>query len=220
MLVVGVPTVDISTVRQGERISEVHDRESEALCAGMSVACVARMMKTAALAATAVVAMSGPASAGVYLGLGLGPKPMLDDAMDSVGAPSSRSLRGVVGARLANVSLEGAVNGFDLATQRSGGQTVYQASAALKLSIPIVSHIEAFGRGGLERTWLRMGEDPANLRGDGFLAGVGLELRLNLVVASTSIFADYTVHRTSLESTLEKFDSTWQMVGIGVTVGI
>jgi len=194
--------------------------EFEDLCGGMLVACLARMMKYAALTATTVVAMSGPASAGVYLGLGLGTKPMVDDAMENVGTPSSQSLRGLVGARLANVSLEGAVNGFGMATQRSGGHTVYQASAALKLSIPIVSQLEAFGRGGLERTWLNMGEDQANLRGDGFLAGVGLELRLNLVVASLSVFADYTVHRTSLESTLDKFDSTLQMVGVGVTMGI
>ena len=195
-------------------------RESEALCGGTLVAWLLRMMKRAALAAMTVLAMSGPASAGVYLGLGLGTKPMVDDAMESVGAPSSQSLRGLIGVRLANVSLEGAVNGFGLATQRSGGQTVYQASAAVKLSIPIVSQIEGFGRAGLERTWLHMGEDPANLRGDGFLAGVGLELRLNLVVVSASVFADYTVHRTSLESTLEKFDSTLQILGVGVMVGI
>ena len=72
------------------------------------------MKKHAALAITTVLAMSGPASAGVYLGLGLGTKPMIDDAMESVGTPSSQSLRGIVGARLANVSLEGAVNGFGI----------------------------------------------------------------------------------------------------------
>jgi hypothetical protein len=172
------------------------------------------------LAAIIVIAISSPASAGVYLGLGVGTKPVVNDAMADVSVPSGRSVRGLVGLRFANVAVEGAVNGFDVVTQRSGNQTVYQASAALKLSIPVVSHIEGFGRAGLERTWLNLDDDRYNLRGDGFLAGAGIELRLNAVIASMSVFVDYTVHHTSLESMVGKVDSTSQVLGVGVTVGL
>jgi len=174
----------------------------------------------ALLAATIAFSVSASASAGVYLGLGFGTKPNVNDAMENVGAPSGNSLRGLVGLRVANFSLEGAVNGFNVATQPNGKETVYQASAALKLSIPIVGPLEGFGRGGLERTWLNMDDDRYNLSGNGFLAAGGLELRLNAVIASMSVFVDYTVHHVNLESAVNKVDSTSQVLGLGLTVGI
>ena len=174
----------------------------------------------AILAATTVFATVGSASAGVYLGLGFGTRPSVNSAMENVGAPSGSSVRGLVGLRLANVSLEGAVNGFNVAPQPGGKETVYQASAALKLSIPIAGPLEGFGRAGLERTWLNLDDDRHDLSGNGFLAAGGLELRLNAVIASMSVFVDYTVHHVNLESALDKVDSTSQVLGLGVSVGI
>lgn len=182
--------------------------------------CRVHMKNCAILAVTAILGAPGAASAGVYLGLGVGTKPTVNDAMQDVGEPSSGSRLGVVGLRLANLSLEGAVGGFDMATQRGGDRTLYQASAALKLNLPVAGPVEGFARGGLERTWLDMGDDRYNLRGDGFLAGVGLELRWNLVLASVSVLVDYTIHRASLESEMNKVDLTSHVVGVGLQVGI
>ena len=178
------------------------------------------MTKCAVLTATLVIAISGPAWAGVYVGLGVGMKPVVNDAMADVAAPSGRSLRGLLGLRLANLAVEGGVNRFGVATADGGDQQVYQASAALKLSVPLVSHVEGFARGGVERTWLGMGGDHPDLQGDGFLVGGGLELRVNAVIASMSVFVDYTVHHASLDSALTSVDATSQVLGVGVTVGL
>lgn len=178
------------------------------------------MNKCAILATTAILGAPGAASAGIYLGLGIGAQPTVNDAMQDIGAPSSGSRTGVVGLRFANLSLEGAFGGFDMATQRGGDRTLYQASAALRLSLPVAGPIEAFVRGGLERTWLGMGDDRYDLRGDGFLAGVGVALRLNLALASVSVLVDYTIHRASLDSQMNQVDLTSRAVGVGLQVGL
>jgi hypothetical protein len=176
-------------------------------------------MRTALAVASGLLAISTTASADGYLGLGVGTQPAVNDSMAAVGAPSGRSLRGLIGFRFGNVAVEGAVNGFGVATHR-GDQTVYQASAALKLSVPFGNNFEGFGRAGLERTWLNLDEDRYNLSGDGFLVSGGFEYRLNAVIANASIFVDYTIHHATLEDSRDKVDATSRVWGLGFTVGI
>src|SRR4051812_29413814 len=107
------------------------------------------MTKPALLAALLVLAISSSASAGGYVGLGVGTTPTVNDALDAVAAPFGRSLRGLLGVRIANLALEGAVNGFHVATPRGGDKTLYQASAALKLSVALTGPLEGFARGGI-----------------------------------------------------------------------
>lgn len=175
-------------------------------------------MKSALLVAIGVLAISGTASANSYLGLAVGTKPSINDGLESVARPYGRSLRGLAGLRFGNVSLEGAVNGFNADTNR-GEQTVYQASASLKLSFPLSDGFEAFGRAGVERTWLDLDDDVYNLEGDGFLLGGGVELRINALVSNASVFLDYTVHRVTLKDTRDSVDATSGMFGVGVTLG-
>lgn len=176
-------------------------------------------MKSAAFVVASLLALSTSASAGGYVGLALGTQPSMNDEFDSVATPFGRSLRGLVGFRFANVSLEGALNGFSVATQR-GDQTVYQGSVALKLSIPIGSGFEGFVRGGLERTWLSLDDDTFDFSGDGFLVGGGIEYRLNAILANASIFVDYTYHKATLDNDRGSVDTTSGMWGLGVTVGL
>ena len=177
-------------------------------------------MKTALLVATSLMAISSTASAGGYLGLALGTEPASNDELSDIATPSGRSLRGLGGIRFGNVSIEGAVNGFGVLTGR-GEQTVYQASAALKLSLPLGNNFEGFGRAGLERTWLSLDDSRYDLSGDGFLIGGGFELRLNAILANASIFVDYTVHRATLEDgRSNELDATTGIWGLGFTVGI
>lgn len=172
-------------------------------------------MKCALLVAAGVLAISSTASAGGYLGLGLGSQPALDDSLDSLD-PQGRSLRGLAGIRFGNVSVEAALNGFDVIID-SLDYPIYQLSGALKLSIPLGEGFEVFGRGGLERTWLR---ERRNWSGDGFLISGGLEYRLNALVTSASVFVDYTVHRVTVTSDRNQFDMTSGIWGLGVTVGL
>lgn len=183
-------------------------------------------MKSARLVATSVLAISfaaslaasGTASANGYLGLAVGTKPSINDGLESVASPFGRSLRGLAGLRFGNVSLEGAVNGFDAHTSR-GDQTLYQASASLKLSFPLSDGFEAFGRAGVERTWLSLDDDRYNLEGDGFVLGGGVELRINALISNASLFVDYTVHRVTLKDTRDSVDATAGMFGLGFTLG-
>src|SRR5437660_991120 len=99
-------------------------------------------MKTALLA-TACLTISTAASAGGYLGMALGTQPGINgDFEQQIGEPSGRSLRGLIGLRFANVSLEGALNGFDVMTMRYGEHTAYQLSGALKLNVPLGNSFE------------------------------------------------------------------------------
>ena len=159
------------------------------------------------------------ASAGGYLGLALGSEPGVNDNMERIAQPLGRSLRGLVGIRFGNLSIEGALNGFSVVAANVD-RNVYQASAALKLSIPLGNDFEAFGRAGLERTWLNYDDERYDRTGDGFQVGAGFEYRLNAILANASLFIDYTVHRTTLENTREKVDATSRIWGLGFTVGI
>lgn len=179
-------------------------------------------MKSATLIAAILAVTLGSAasaSAGGYLGMALGTQPSANDELKTVAKPFGRSLRGLAGLRFANVSLEAALNGFDVSTQR-GDQTVYQGSVGLKLNIPIGSGLEGFVRGGIERTWLSLGDSTFDFTGDGFLIGGGFEYRLNAILADASIFVDYTYHKSTLDNDRGSVDATSGMWGLGVTVGL
>jgi hypothetical protein len=177
-------------------------------------------MKTALLV-TIGLAMSSTASAGGYLGLALGTEPAINDQfVTDVAQPVGRSVRGLVGARFGNISLEAAVNGFNVVTKHVGEQTVYQLSGSLKLSLPLGNHFEGFGRVGLERTWLDLQDDTANLSGNGFLVGGGFEYRLDAVLTNASLFVDYNVHHATLDATRFSKDETTGIWGLGFSVGI
>lgn len=195
-------------------------REAHAVRAGTQVAPYGVMLSRTRLAALAILSISSTASAGVYAGLGVGTAPVVNGSFDEMADPSGPSTRGMLGFRIWNVSVEGAVNGFGVNTPSAGDHTAYQASAALKLNVPVAGPLEGFGRGGIERTWLSMGNDREDLSGNGFLAGVGFELRLNAILASMSLFADYTLHHATLESMVDKVDATSHIFAVGVTVGM
>lgn len=176
-------------------------------------------MKGALLVATGLMAISTTAAAGGYLGLGLGTQPGVNDEMAKTATPVGRSLRGLGGMRFGNFSVEGALDGFDVVTNR-GDQTVYQASVAAKLNLPLGNDFEAFGRAGLERTWLNLDDDRYNFAGNGFLIGAGFEYRLDIGIRDASLFVDYTIHHANLENTRGKVDETSRIWGLGFIIGI
>jgi hypothetical protein len=173
-------------------------------------------MKCAMLVVTGL-AISTPALADGYLGLGIGTQPAVNDEMMNTAVPEGRSARALAGVRFGYVSLEGALNGFSVVAN-AGDHNVYQLSAALKLSLPLGNHFEAFGRAGLERTWLNL--DSGDLSGDGYLFGGGFEYRLSALIANASVFVDYSYHTATLEDGRRMLDVTSRLWGLGFTVGI
>ncbi|MBS1122473.1 MAG: OmpA-like transrane domain, partial [Deltaproteobacteria bacterium] len=154
-----------------------------------------RFMTRACLAAVMfIAATSSIASAGSYLGLGIGTGPAINDQTDRL-APDGRSGRLLVGTRFGRFSAEGSVSGYSLLFDQSGGMIpfgdAYQASAALKASLPLGNNFELFGRGGLQHTWFRAKNSELDASGSGYLLGAGFEYRLNLILGQGSIFVDY-----------------------------
>jgi hypothetical protein len=181
-------------------------------------------MKRASLVATALAigvltGFSPTASAGGYLGLALGSQPGINDDLANIATPLGRSLRGLAGLKFGNLSVEGALNGFTMGVD-GVDRNMYQLSGALKLSLPMGNGFEGFGRAGLERTWLNVGDERYNLRGDGFLIGGGFEYRLNALVSNASLFVDYTIHHATLTNTRGEVDETSRIWGLGFTIGI
>jgi hypothetical protein len=178
-------------------------------------------MKTALVLVVGSLAISSTALAGGYLGLSLGTQPAANDDFETrIGSPSGRSLRGLAGLRFGNVSLELALNGFDVRTARYGEHTAWQGSASLKLNLPIGNDFEVFGRVGAERTGLKLNDNGFDFTGDGFVAGGGIEYRLNAVLANGSIFLDYNVHHSTLTSSRFDVDDTFGIWALGFTVGL
>lgn len=178
-------------------------------------------MKTAVAASlvAGLVTISTVAHAGAYVGLGIGPEPASNDALQKTANPDSRSLRGLSGWSFGNFAVEGALGGFGVATNR-GDQNVYQLSAAAKYSLPIGSGFAVFGRAGVERTWLNLGDDRYNFSGNGFLIGAGVDYKLNLGIGATSISLDYMIHHATLADTRENIDDTLRIWTLGFSIGL
>ena len=185
-------------------------------------------MKCALLAGVMLVAVPVSANAGTYVGLGIGTGPEVNEQTERLSS-DSRSAKVLLGTRFGNVAIEGAVGGFDMAIAtvsdiRSFGDA-YQASAALKLSLPLGNNFEAFGRAGVHHTWVSGDNEVNDISGNGLLIGAGFEYRLNMILGQGSIFVDYQYNKATLEGT-ERFkgngalDTTYRMFTLGLTVGL
>src|SRR4051812_209393 len=108
------------------------------------------MNRASLLAVILVAASSSIASAGGYIGLGIGTAPAVGSDVTSIDTlPSDgRSGKLLLGTRWGRISAEGAIQKFDMT------YSVYQASAAGKLNFPLGNGFEAFGRFGLQHTWM------------------------------------------------------------------
>jgi len=176
-------------------------------------------MKRAALAMTMLAATSGVASAGGYLGLGVGTGPALDGDVElySVG----RSGKLLAGSRFGQFSIEGALGQFDARLSNNDPLDFYQASIAGKVNIKLGDGFEAFGKLGLQRTWLNHSSPTIDRSGNGYLVGAGIEYRLDLAVASGSIFLDYQYNDATLVDHMSReSEVSARMWTIGLMIGI
>ncbi|MDQ3363992.1 MAG: porin family protein [Myxococcota bacterium] len=176
-------------------------------------------MKRAALAVILLAASSGVASAGGYIGLGVGTGPSLDAGtgeMDSVG----RSGRLVLGSRLSRLSIEGALTGFDMQWSNTGKTDVYQGSVSAKLNLPLGDGFEPYGRLGVQRTWLSTEDERYDMAGNGLVFGAGIEYRFSAGIGAASLWLDYQYSNTELDSDYGDFDLSARMWTVGISIGI
>jgi hypothetical protein len=163
-----------------------------------------------------VAALAGSASAGTYVGLGIGKPTVGNDGNDDFAA-SGRSHRVMLGVRLGRVSVEGAYTGYDVAPA-VGPQVVdsRSLSAALKLSFPLGHNFEVFGRGGLLHTWIDGSDAAMSMSGNGYTFSGGFEYGLDLGLARAALFVDYTRNLVELTSddemrTIDQTASLWTL---------
>jgi len=184
------------------------------------------------LGAVLLASMTTVASAGTYLGLGIGSETSGGwERTDGAGysgemAGFGRSGRLMVGRRFGKLlSVEGQGSRFELTGLDN--QTTHQATqlaAALKLSLGLGSGFEFFAKGGLEHTWLSPADSMLSegASGNGLLLGAGFEYRLELAGTGASIFVDYQRASTSFETdaTMGTFDGVTSMWTLGATVSL
>lgn len=170
------------------------------------------------LASAVLLAAAAPAAAGPYLGLGVGTAPALGDQMPF--QPSSRSGRLELGQRLGPLAIEGAVAGFELVSARAAEYRSVSLSGGGKLFFNLQGQLDAFVRGGVERTWLTSAGDMTDYSGDGVYYGGGAELRLALPVGATSLWIDYSRHQATLTSGKAEVDGSSGMWTVGLSVGL
>lgn len=177
-------------------------------------------MKRAILVAAVLMASSSIASAGGYLGLGIGPKANVNGT-DGHFEAGGRSYRLLGGLRFGRLAIEASVTGQDVfLIDNGGGQyDAKQLGLAGKYNLPLGSNFEAFAKLGVHRTWLS-NDSIYDVAGNGLLVGGGFEYRLNAVITNGSLFVDYTHHAATLEGDIYAFDGGVGMWMLGFTIGI
>ncbi len=178
-----------------------------------------------ALGAVILASLTSVASAGTYIGLGIGSESSGGATRDGTDVGSmdgyDRSGRLMVGTRFSKLSVEAQGSRFDIGFD-SGLYDATQLALALKLSLPLGNNFEFFAKGGLERTWLSGGPtDMHDAAGSGLLLGGGFEYRLNLGVTSASVFVDYQRSSSGFKNEyMVEWDGVTSMFTLGATVSL
>jgi len=159
------------------------------------------------------------AHAGTYVGVGLGTSARTDGDFARFGTNGKHSGRIVLGERIGQVSVEAQLNDIGL-IYRGVDANATSLGAVGALHLPLVSKLEGYVRFGLERTWLRGDSTVPDATGDGWTGGLGLEYRIDAVLANGSVWVDYTRHATKLTANSFAYDGTANAWTVGITVGI
>jgi hypothetical protein len=170
----------------------------------------------------AAVLASGPvASAGTYIGLGIGTAPSIGN--DTIPRPANdgRSGRLVLGQSfglpIGRLAIEGEANRFDFLFNGEGYDST-MLGVDLKYSFPLGNSFEAFGRLGLERTWLSGGDaTDYGGSGDGYYFGLGFEYR---IAVFGSLFVDYERQSSTIDmdASSNSYGQTAGMFTLGATI--
>ncbi|HEX4449834.1 MAG TPA: outer membrane beta-barrel protein [Kofleriaceae bacterium] len=144
----------------------------------------------------AILATGPVASAGTYIGLGIGTAPSESDGVVTNG-DQSRSWRALLGQSFGHLSIETELNRYSVALN-SESYDATMLGIGLKYNIPIDYGFSLYGRAGLERTWLSGNDvDYFSGAGNGLYLGVGVEYRF---VSVASVFVDYERQSATIDA--------------------
>ena len=167
-----------------------------------------------------LAASTSVASAGGYLGLGIGTPPAVSSDANGKHFSDSRSGRLLGGMRFGHLAVEGSLGRFDL-VHRGLESTSTTLGLGAKYSLPLGSNFEVFGRGGVQRMWLTTNTYPFDAVGNGPYLGGGFEYRFNVVATSASAFVDYQWAKSSVTNDhMLTYDQSARMWTLGFTVGL
>lgn len=178
-------------------------------------------MTRLALAAVFLAATATTASAGTYVGLGIGTSPATSGDV-SMGE-NGRSGRLQLGYRMGPLSIEGLGGRADLARADGASYEWTTLGVAGRLSHALGSGFEIYGRLGYQHTSLEQPGGYDTFAGQGLMFGGGFEYRLNLLVASGSLFVDYNVQRSTLDragSPSMQYDLTSRVWTLGAILSL
>jgi hypothetical protein len=189
-----------------------------------------RTMLRSVLAVAVVAATGSAASAGVYLGLGIGTA--ADMSANTTNAPEAQTVQGngrsgklMVGYRFPygiSVEATGTRYGMFMDGYPADGT---QLALAGKYSYSLGQGFELFGRLGLQHTSIGVTtQNPTNPYdgdGTGWLMGLGAEYRFKAILAGCSVFVDYEHVWTSIKNnSMETFDENSGVFMAGVTLSL
>jgi len=168
------------------------------------------------------LAVSVPAHAGTYLGAGIGTQASVEGSLGNLSTEGQHSGRVVIGQRFGIFSIEGGVNDYGLTSSAGTVQWhAIAAGAAGKLDLPFTALFNGYVRLGLEHTWVTSTRDTIpTLEGNGWTGSLGLEYRLDALLGSASIWADYGRHTVNLNQARIVGETTANMFTVGLTVGL
>jgi hypothetical protein len=175
------------------------------------------------LAVALVAAAASTASAGTYLGLGIGTAASPSGDLPMAVGDGGRTGHLLAGWKFGNgFSIEGQGIRYGLAR----GHADYDGTAlavAAKYSLPLGNDFEAFGRLGVARTWLS--SDVASVpdyQGNGLLLGAGFEYQLKLGATAASLFVDYQRIQSSMvnQNNMSDYGAGIGIWTLGATVSL
>jgi hypothetical protein len=177
-------------------------------------------MKPLALVATLGLLAPAVAHAGTYVSGGIGTSASTDGTIGDFGSDGQHSGRLEIGHSFGIISIAGGLNYYGLHTQADWN--ALSTVAVVKLDLPIVPLVNGYVRVGLEHTWITApaGGTAKDLDGNGWTGGLGVEYKLDAVLANASVWLDYTRHADTFQRGNTTGDGTANMWTLGVSFGI
>jgi hypothetical protein len=168
------------------------------------------------LAVALIAAAASTASAEGYLGLGIGTA--ASPSADKTSSNGERSGGAFGGMHFGQFSVEGAASRYGVwrGNQEYSGTVL---AVAGKYNLKLGDGFDAYGRLGLERTWLSTDTTASDYAGNGWLLGAGFEYHFKLASTGASAFVDYERTQTGLVNQNDM--KTQKDTGIGLwTLGV
>ena len=191
----------------------------------MSISRVA-MVSLTALLLGCISASSAEANG--YVGVGIGSDTRLGGDLDRHFSTDddSSSRRILIGQRFGFLALEASLFGSELtgdsALVGNDDYSTISLGVDLKFHMGLIAGLEAYGKLGLNRTWLSgpAAREDWDYSGRGNALGVGLQYTFDLPLAAISLWADYTVQRTELrDGERQPLDGELAMTNLGISLG-